>query len=131
MYIFNTKNFFVAQLLLKSIFINKNNSEIRTGIIIMTIQRLIHLSKLMVGGGNYRFHYTVKCTILSTSCAVKPSSRYNKPWKWFQLSNKRNGKKFIENRFTPAPLPVPLTAKITSQNTTLRRKGLVNPGNGF
>lgn len=100
----------------------------------MTIQRLIHLGKLNGGGGieewDDRFRYTIECTILSISGAVKPSSRYNKPWKWFQLNNKRNGIKSFENWFTPALLHVPLTAKIKSQNIILRRKDLVNPRNG-
>lgn len=77
----------------------------------------------------YRFCYTIKCTILSIRCTVKPSSRYNKPWKWFQLNDKRNGIKFIQNWFTPPLLHVLLTAKIKSQNIILRRKGLVNPRN--
>lgn len=83
-----------------------------------------------VGWEDYRFCYTVECTILFISCALKPSSRCNKPWKWFQLNNKRNGIKSIENWFTPALLHVPLTAKIKSQNIILRRKDLVNPRNG-
>ena len=51
----------------------------RTNNITLIIQRLILLGKLS-GEKNIRIFHTVKCTILFISCAVKPSSRYNKPW---------------------------------------------------
>ena len=63
------------------------------------------------------------------SCAIKYSSRYNRPWKWFQLNDKKKWHKIHLKLVHTSSPACTINCKNKSQNIILRRKGLVNPRN--